>query len=170
VLTIAKVFEDRATAVSAVEELDSLALPNLEVSLAEAADEFAFGTASTNAGTTHSGTMAGAVLGTGAGLLAGMGVLAVPGFGAVLAAGWFTTVLAAAGMGAATGGLVGALTSQGIVETEASRYSERLRHGGTLVIVRARDATQASNAETILERHHPAMEIAETVSSNVHRS
>lgn len=169
-LTVAKVFEDRATAVKAVEELDALGLPGLEVSLAEAAKEFAPGTVITHSGTTHSGTSFGAILGTGAGLLAGMGLLAVPGFGPVVAAGWFTTVLTAAGMGAATGGLIGALTSQGIGEVEASRYSERLRQGGTLVIVRAGDATQASNAESILERHHPVMESAYAGSSPLHRS
>jgi hypothetical protein len=162
-LTVAKVFEDRATAVKAVEELDALGLPALEVSLAEAAGSGA-GTV-----TARSGTSFGAMLGTGAGLLAGMGLLAVPGFGPVLAAGWFTTVLTAAGMGAATGGLIGALTSQGIGEAEAGRYSERLRRGGTLVIVRAGDATQASNAESILERHHPVMESAYADSSTLHR-
>lgn len=162
-LTVAKVFEDRATAVTAVEELDALGLPGLEVSLAEAAQES--GTVST-----RSGASVGAIMGTGAGLLAGMGLLAVPGFGPLLAAGWFTTVLTTAGMGAATGGLIGALTSQGIGEAEASRYSERLRHGGTLVIVRAGDATQAANVESILERHHPVVEFAGADSSTLHRS
>lgn len=164
-LTVAKIFEDRATAVKAVEELDTLSLPGLEVSLAEAAQESASGTVSL-----RSGSSVGAMLGTGAGLLAGMGLLAVPGFGPVVAAGWFATVLAAAGMGAATGGLIGALTSQGIGEAEAGHYSERLRHGGTLVIVRAGDATQASNAESILERHHPVVEFADADPSTLHRS
>lgn len=164
-LTVAKVFEDRATAVTAVEELDALGLPGLEVSLAEAAQESASGTVST-----RSGASVGAIMGTGAGLLAGMGLLAVPGFGPLLAAGWFTTVLTAAGMGAATGGLIGALTSQGIGEAEAGLYNERLRHGGTLVIVRAGDATQAANVESILERHHPVAVLAEADSSTLHRS
>ncbi|MDB5380094.1 MAG: hypothetical protein JWR00_4540 [Rubritepida sp.] len=164
-LTAAKVFEDRATAVKAVEELDALGLPGLEISLAEAAEASTSGTV-----TTRSGTSVGAMLGTGAGLIAGMGLLAVPGFGPLMAAGWFTTVLTVAGMGAATGGLIGALTSQGISETEASRYSKRLRQGGTLVVVRAGDATQASNAESILERHHPMPEFAEANSTTIHRS
>lgn len=164
-LTVAKVFEDRATAVGAVEELDSLGLPGLEVSLAEAAEESASGTV-----TAHSGASVGAVLGSGAGVLAGMGLLAVPGFGPVLAAGWFATVLAAAGMGAATGGLVGALTAQGIGEAEAGRHSERLRHGGTLVVVRANDATQASNVESILERHHPVAHPVGAAAAAPHRA
>ncbi|MBS7810349.1 hypothetical protein [Roseococcus pinisoli] len=146
-ITVAKVFEDRAAATKATEELDSLHLPGLEVSLAESAED--------SSSATRTGSSVGAVLGTGAGVLAGVGALALPGFGPILAAGWFATVLTAAGMGAATGGLIGALTAQGIGETEAGQYSERLRQGGTLVIVRAGDATQASNVESILGRHHP---------------
>ena len=43
--------------------------------------------------------------------------------------------LAGAGIGAAAGGLLGALTGMGIPEEEAHVYAEGVRRGGTLVTV-----------------------------------
>ena len=168
-LTVAKVFPDRATAVSAIGELDALALPGLEVSLAEAAAGPAADGGGPRSGSAKA-TSIGAAVGTGAGILAGMGLLAVPGFGPLLAAGWFATVLATAGMGAATGGVIGALTSLGIDENEAARQVEGLHRGGTLVIVRARDAAQASSAEALLNRHIPPSQPSGGDVSSLHRS
>src|SRR6201997_3846883 len=74
------------------------------------------------------GAGAGIGLGAAAGLLAGLGLLAIPGLGPVVAAGW----LASMAVGAATGGIVGALTEAGVSREDASRYAEGVR-GGTLV-------------------------------------
>jgi len=87
----------------------------------------------------HAGTGAamGAAVGGGAGLLACLGLLAIPGLGPVVAAGWLATTLLGAGAGAATGGVIGALTSAGVPEEHAHAYVEGIRRGGTLVTVRA---------------------------------
>lgn len=106
----------------------------------------------------ESGAAAGATLGTvlggGAGLLAGLGALAIPGIGPVVAAGWLVATLAGAGVGAAAGGLIGGLAGAGFGEEEAHTYSEGLRRGGHLVVVRA-DESRVVEAERLLDRHGP---------------
>jgi hypothetical protein len=100
------------------------------------------------------GATFGTLLGGGAGLLAGLGALAIPGVGPVVAAGWLVAALTGAGAGAAAGGLVGGLVSAGFGEEEAGTYSEGLRRGGHLVVVRAAEA-RALEAERILDGHGP---------------
>jgi hypothetical protein len=100
------------------------------------------------------GATLGTVLGGGAGLLAGLGSLAIPGLGPVVAAGWLIAALTGAGAGAAAGGLLGGLASAGFGEEDAATYSEGVRRGGHLVLVRADDA-RAMEAEMILDRHGP---------------
>jgi len=82
------------------------------------------------------GAAIGAAVGGGAGLLAGLGLLAIPGLGPVVAAGWLASTLLGAGAGAATGGIIGALTAAGVPEEHAHAYAEGIRRGGTLVTVR----------------------------------
>ncbi|WP_206030124.1 hypothetical protein [Roseomonas sp. AR75] len=100
------------------------------------------------------GATLGTVLGGGAGLLAGLGALAIPGVGPVVAAGWLIATLTGAGAGAAAGGLIGALAGAGFGEEEATTYSEGVRRGGHLVVVRA-EVSRAAEAERILDRHEP---------------
>jgi hypothetical protein len=101
------------------------------------------------------GAASGALLGGTAGLLASIGVLAIPGFGPLLAAGPLVAILTGAGAGAAVGavagGLVGALIVAGVPEAEAHRYAESVRAGGTLVTVSA-DEARADAAAEILRR------------------
>lgn len=101
------------------------------------------------------GATLGAVAGGTAGLLAGLGMIAIPGFGPVVAAGWLVSTLTAAGVGAAAGaaigGLAGALTATGIPETEAGYYAEGVRRGGALLTVRA-DDTNAQRIADILDQ------------------
>ena len=52
----------------------------------------------------------------------GLGVIAIPGVGPIIAAGPLATTLAGAGIGAAAGGIIGALTDAG---------SPRMRRGTT---------------------------------------
>lgn len=100
------------------------------------------------------GATLGTVVGGGAGLLAGLGAIAIPGVGPVVAAGWLIAALTGAGVGAAAGGLLGALTSAGLGEESAATYSEGVRRGGHLVVVRTDDA-RAAEAERILDSHNP---------------
>jgi hypothetical protein len=95
----------------------------------------------------RTGAGAGALVGTGVGgvlgVLAGIGTIVIPGIGPIVAAGPLLTTLTGAGVGAAAGaalgGLVGALVKVGVPEHDAQFYSEAVRRGGIVVIVRAED-------------------------------
>jgi len=123
---------------------DSVAAPGPVASGADGADPAADG-AST-------GASVGTVIGGGAGLLAGLGMLAIPGIGPVVAAGWLVATALGAGLGAASGGLLGLLISSGMSEADAHVYAESVRRGGTLVTVRA-DESQAAVIEQSLAKH-----------------
>lgn len=96
-----------------------------------------------------SGAVAGTTLGGIGGLLVGLGTLTIPGVGPFLAAGTIATTFAGAGIGAASGGLIGALTNLGISKDRAKTYSERVSQGGQLVIVDGRE-DEIRRAESIL--------------------
>jgi hypothetical protein len=100
------------------------------------------------------GAVAGGVIGGLGGVLLGLGALAIPGIGPVVAAGPLVAGLVGAGLGAATGGLLGALVEWGIPESEAGYYAEGVRRGGTLVAVRVPDM-QANEVADIMNRHNP---------------
>ncbi len=103
-----------------------------------------------------SGAVSGTMVGGGLGLLAGLGALLIPGIGPVVAAGPIATVLgmtaAGAGIGAAAGGLIGALTKAGVPDDDANYYAEGVKRGGTLVMVKAEE-DQADSAYDIMQRH-----------------
>jgi PRC-barrel domain len=105
------------------------------------------------------GATVGAALGGSAGLLAGLGLVTIPGFGPLIAAGWLLAAAAGATAGAAAGGLVGLLVGAGVSGEDVHVYSEGLRRGGTLVIGRI-EASQYENARTILAQSQ-AVDIAE---------
>ncbi len=95
-----------------------------------------------------SGATTGGVLGALAGLLVGTGV--IPGLGALLIGGPIAAALGLTGAAATTisgavtgalaGGLIGVLTNLGLSEEDAKVYEDRIREGGILVAVPARDA------------------------------
>lgn len=78
----------------------------------------------------------GAALGGTAGLLLGLAALVIPGVGPIVAAGPLAAALGSAGVGAATGGLMGALASANFPENDAHYYAEAVRSGGALVTVK----------------------------------
>ena len=59
--------------------------------------------------------------------------------------------IAAAAAGAATGGIVGALTQAGVSDEDAPVYAEGLRRGGAVVSARVADG-DASRLQAILDR------------------
>jgi outer membrane lipoprotein SlyB len=59
-------------------------------------------------------------------------------------------VLAGAGVGAAAGGVAGALIGMGIPEYEAKRYEGRLKDGNILMSVHTTDSTERDRAKQIL--------------------
>lgn len=91
----------------------------------------------------------GAEWGAGIGFLVGLTGLAIPGLGWIAAAGWFAGTILGAGTGAIIGGLVGALTHVGVPHDEALLYTESVRRGSVLVVVRA-DEMATGNVATVL--------------------
>jgi len=97
------------------------------------------------------GAIVGTILGGLAGWLIGISALAIPGIGPVVGAGIIATTLAGAGLGAAAGGLIGALGSYGVPEEDARAYEESVRQGSVLLTVHATSEAQAQQAQHIFE-------------------
>ena len=93
-----------------------------------------------------------AAFGGGMGILAMLIAFAIPGVGPVLALGPMLTVLGAMGIGAAAGGLIGALHNMGISHEEAPLYEEAVRRGAVMVAARVDDRLE-EEAVTVLKRH-----------------
>ena len=118
--TICRLYDNYADAERSVSRLENAGVPHSDISIVannsdnwykknakldrdrDGVDDRAEG-AGTGAGI-------GAGIGGAAGLLAGLGLLAIPGLGPVVAAGWLVSTAMGAAAGAATGGIVGALT------------------------------------------------------------
>jgi uncharacterized membrane protein len=60
--------------------------------------------------------------------------------------------LAGAGVGAAVGGLSGALIGMGIPEYEAKQYEGKIKQGNILVSVHSEDSDEVKRAKEIFER------------------
>jgi uncharacterized membrane protein len=60
--------------------------------------------------------------------------------------------LAGAGVGAAVGGLSGALIGMGIPELEAKQYEGKIKGGNILISVHSEDSKETSRAKEIFER------------------
>jgi hypothetical protein len=97
------------------------------------------------------GAGAGMAIGGTLGLLAGIGALAIPGLGPFIAAGPIMALLAGAGVGGATGAIVGTLVGMGIPEYEAKRYEGFVKKGGILMSVHCDDKPWAERARGVLE-------------------
>ncbi|HET8547326.1 MAG TPA: hypothetical protein VFL57_04945 [Bryobacteraceae bacterium] len=93
-----------------------------------------------------------AAIGGLAGFVAGIAALAIPGIGPIIAAGPLAAGLIGATVGAAAGGITGALRNHGVSEEEAEVYSEALRRGATLVAVNTSEEKML-HAEEIMNRH-----------------
>jgi hypothetical protein len=170
--TITRLYDSRSDALEAVHELERMGIPTDDVSIIASNRDSWYDANRDRGDARHDrkdkgddigggvakGAAAGGVIGAGAGLLAGLGALAIPGIGPVVAAGWLAATLTGAAAGAvaggAIGGLVGALTDAGVPEEEAHIYSEGVRRGGTLLVVRA-DEDLADDVEAALARYRP---------------
>ncbi len=176
--TITRLFDSRTDALEAAHELERMGIPDRDISIiASNKDRWFDGDISKRgdlrSGAKHDrdgdgrddrgegavkGATTGGILGAGAGLLAGLGLIAIPGLGPVVAAGWLASTATGAAAGAvaggAVGGLVAALTDAGVPEEEAHVYSEGVRRGGTVLVVRA-DESEVSAIEAALNRYRP---------------
>ena len=73
------------------------------------------------------------------------------GVGPIVVGGVLVSTLTGAGIGAATGGIIGALVALGVPETDARHFDEGLRSGRTLVTVDA--GARTAEALMMLDRH-----------------
>ncbi len=160
--TITALFDDKAVARGAVNELVDSGFDSNQISLISQADSNEATTPTTNlhaSATTETKTIVhdagiGAVVGGAGGLILGLAALAIPGIGPVIAAGPIVAALAGLGVGAATGGLVGAMEDMGLSYEQLEYYAEGVRRGNTLVTVHA-DEANIDKAQEIIKRHHP---------------
>lgn len=97
-----------------------------------------------------SGAVTGGVLGGLTGAAVGLAALAIPGLGPIIAAGPLVATLAGAGIGAASGTVLGALVGYGFSEERAEYYAEAVRRGSVLLTLQANE-TRAAEARDILE-------------------
>ena len=150
-------FENLSEAQAAIERLSNAAFNRDRISvLGREADHEQIRQATTEpVNRTGKGASLGAALGGASGLIAGIAGLFIPGIGALIAAGpmamAITSALGGAGLGAAAGGFIGALTKMGVPEKDATLYENHLRQGMALVAVQADDDDDADRAADVME-------------------
>ena len=156
--TIVAVYDELNDAYQAIEELRDAGIDRSNVSLVtgDPGREYApyFQETGGERDEPVEGALAGGAIGGIAGFLLGLGALAIPGIGPVVAAGPLVSGLIGVGIGAAGGGLLGALVKAGVPEEEAGYYLEGVRQGGTLVAVRVM-SYQVNDVIEIMERNNP---------------
>ncbi len=100
------------------------------------------------------GATVGGVSGGAIGLIGSLGILAIPGVGPVAELGVLlaNTVFAGA-LGAAGGGILGALVGWGLPEDQAQYYSDRVNKSGDYLVLVEGDANAIRSAQTILQQN-----------------
>ena len=158
--TVVGVFENRAQAQQAVDELRRQGYTDSQIGMAAqdasgastvagggvgpGADRAVVNTEETGHTTgEHAGhdAVAGGVTGA---VVAGLASLLIPGIGPIVAGGILATALGGAVAGAAIGGIAGALIHAGVPEEHAGYYEGEFRSGRTLVTVQAGANAQAA--------------------------
>lgn len=145
--TISRLYDNYADAQNAVQGLEAAGVPQSDISIVANNSDGWFDEKRDHEGdgvddraeAAGAGALIGAGLGGAAGLLTGLGLLAIPGLGPVVAAGWLAATSVGAAAGAASGGIVAALTQAGVSDDEALLYAEGVRRGGTLVSAKVVD-------------------------------
>lgn len=138
--TIVGVFEDRAFAQRAIDELRFAGFRDDQIGFA--ARHETIGDLGIDEKTVETeedaakGAVAGGLVG---GTIGAVAALLIPGIGPVLAGGILLTTLGGAAVGAAAGGLIGALVGLGVPEEEAHRYHREFEVGRIIVTVQAGD-------------------------------
>jgi uncharacterized membrane protein len=95
--------------------------------------------------------MTGAAIGGVGGLIAGLAAFAIPGVGPLLAIGPLAAALGGVALGAAAGGIVGALIDAGVPEARARSYEERILQGDVVLTLHT-NREGATRAESALTR------------------
>ena len=154
----AGIFDEREQAEKAIRELRGAGVPDKAISVISLHGDKTE-TRDGSGDTTHvddgdskgSGIGKGLATGGAVGAIAGLGALLIPGIGPFIAAGALAETLGAAGsalvvsgaVGAAAGGLTGALIDYGMDREHAEYYERRVREGGVLVTVDTSDNPSA---------------------------
>lgn len=94
----------------------------------------------------------GIVTGASLGAIVASAAIFVPGLGPLLAAGPLVAMLTGTIAGGAVGGLVGALTHDGIPEDAAQRYHDHVTRGDTLIAVLAGNQAETRIEETLRQQ------------------
>ena len=148
--TVLGAFETRESAARAVDELIAARFEPDEISVLGPEGELASVTPEgETARRTATGAGIGAAIGGLGSILIGMAALAIPGVGPIVVLGPLAGTLTAAIGGGLIGGMIGFLTSQGVPESEASFYAERVKAGAFVVAVRT-DPEDESRARRVL--------------------
>jgi len=122
------------------------------------------GLTTTTAADAASGSLKGAGVGLGVGILAGLAAITIPGAGLVIGGGALATAVAGAlgatAAGAVAGGAYGYLSDQGVHEDAVHRMTTTVDEGGALVSVACPSGTMsAEKIEAILAKYE-AHEVA----------
>jgi uncharacterized protein (TIGR02271 family) len=159
--TAVAIFEDRAAAQRAIEQLKRSGFTEKEIGVTarDGGDTDAAAALHADKGETHAethakeGAIAGVTAGAGVGALWGLGILAglLPAIGPAIAGGTLAALLSSAAAGAATAGVAGALIGLGIPEDEANYYDQEFRAGRVVVTVQA--GRRLAEAQSILQRN-----------------
>jgi uncharacterized protein (TIGR02271 family) len=153
------VFDDRSRAEQAIQELRDIGFTDDQIGFAVRRGEGQAGAGytgteapagETGAGGAAKGVITGGVLG---GILGAGAALLIPGFGPVIAGGILAATLGGAAIGAAAGGLLGALTDMGVPEEEARYYQSEFEAGRIVVTVKTTNMNEQQQAMAILRRN-----------------
>jgi len=106
------------------------------------------------------GAGTGGVLGGVLGWTVGIGAVSIPGAGPFIAAGPLLATLSVAAIGAAVGGITGALIGLGIPEIQARQYESRIHAGQILISVEATKPGEIARIRSTFVRHH-ALDISQ---------
>ncbi|MGP1386863.1 MAG: general stress protein [Thainema sp.] len=100
------------------------------------------------------GATAGAVTGGAVGLIGSLGILAIPGVGAAAEVGFLlANTLLGSGIGAASGGLLGALIGWGVPEDRANYYNDRVYNNNEYLVLVEGTEEEIRAAESVLRNN-----------------
>ncbi len=146
--TVVGIFPTRTLMEQAIEELHRAGFHENQIGfIARNGEILSTGTGTESVVGATTGAVGGGMLG---GLLGAVAALLIPGLGPAVAGGILSAALGGATLGAVAGSFIGALTSMGITEEEASHYQLELTRGGILVVVK--DTERQAEALAILHR------------------
>lgn len=160
---ISAVFDNRAEAERAIQELRSAGVDNDAISVIgrdeDHGTEVRSGDGTVDDGEEPTSFIAKAAAGSGIGALLGVAALAIPGVGPLAAAGAIAAAavpgaaLTGTAIGAAAGGLSDLLSKHGVSDEDSRYYGDRINDGGIFVSVdTSRGSFDRAQVEDVLHR------------------